>query len=148
MQLTQRGRSLPRTCARVCESHGYSTLVRKKQRGDVARWLSVLFWESVCMSMSGKCEQWEEKNVWSSFSCLQHTTQPFWRLTSRRITAPKRWGLIGFNATGSSCHLLYVHSWGRIRHADKAVQDSALKFMSFGTRWTTLAGSDLSLCFS
>lgn len=50
--------------------------------------LGVLVWESAWVS--SKCEQWEEKNVWSCFSCLKHTTEPFWRLTSRRITAPKR----------------------------------------------------------
>lgn len=36
-----------------------------------------------------KCEQWEEKNVRSSFSRLEHTAEPFLSLTSRRITAPE-----------------------------------------------------------
>lgn len=60
---------------------------KKKRKRQVQRRMCILVWESAWIS--NKCEQWEEKNVWSSFSCLKHTTEPFWRLTSRRITAPK-----------------------------------------------------------
>lgn len=60
---------------------------RKEGKADVRSDTHAPYW--LGLGVGGKCEQWEGKNVWSSFSCLKHTTEPFWRLTSRRITASK-----------------------------------------------------------